>query len=281
MTAAIAEKPAPSFVDETREVTVVTTNPMMMLSQALERGASIEILNKLMDLQERWEINNARKEYENAIADARAEIKPIKKNRKGNYGNYADMAGIASQLDPIIASHGLSYRFRSRVEDKHVIVTCIVSHRAGHSEENSVPGPVDTSGSKNNIQSIGSTLTYLQRYTLTMALGLSFEDNDDDDDGAKGVRIPRRPIRQPSTEMNDAIPDHDPDTGEIKEPEPEVTSGQVAKYDQEMWSAAETGDPVQLKSAWELIPPPYKKVLEVAKNRHKRRCEEVAANLLS
>lgn len=271
----IYKEPAPTMVDETREVTVVTTNPMMMLSQALERGASIEVLNKLMDLQERWEINNARKEYENAIADARAEIKPIKKNRKGNYGNYADMAGIASQLDPIIASHGLSYRFRSRVEDKHVVVTCIVSHRAGHSEENSVPGPVDTSGSKNNIQSIGSTLTYLQRYTLTMALGLSFEDNDDDDDGAKGVRIPRRPIRQPSTEMNDAIPEHDAETGEIKEPE--VTSADVAKYDKELADAAEKGV-VAMRAAYKLIPINVRPSLQSALDRrHLPRAKEVDA----
>src|SRR5690606_13579685 len=48
-----------------------------------------------------------------------------------------------------------------------------------HSEENSLAGPADNSGSKNAIQAIGSTLTYLQRYTLIQALGLAAADDDD------------------------------------------------------------------------------------------------------
>ena len=35
--------------------------------------------------------------------------------------------------------------FRTQVTDKVIIVTCIVSHQDGHSEENSLPGPADTS----------------------------------------------------------------------------------------------------------------------------------------
>lgn len=37
----------------------------------------------------------------------------------------------------------------------------------------------DTSGSKNSIQAIGSTITYLQRYTLFSILGLASTDDDD------------------------------------------------------------------------------------------------------
>ena len=38
----------------------------------------------------------------------------------------------------------------------------------------------DTSGSKNAVQSIGSTVTYLQRYTLYSILGLASAEQDDD-----------------------------------------------------------------------------------------------------
>jgi hypothetical protein len=57
-------------------------------------------------------------------------------------------------------------------------VTCILS-KGGYREENSLPGPADTSGSKNPIQAIGSAVTYLERYTLKAALGLSATDDDD------------------------------------------------------------------------------------------------------
>jgi hypothetical protein len=60
-----------------------------------------------------------------------------------------------------------------------VTVTCIVSHRDGHFEENTLCAGRDDSGNKNSIQAIGSTLTYLQRMTLKAALGLAVSNDDD------------------------------------------------------------------------------------------------------
>jgi hypothetical protein len=60
-----------------------------------------------------------------------------------------------------------------------VTVTCIVSHRDGHFEENTLCAGRDESGNKNSIQSIGSTSTYLQRMTLKAALGLAVSSDDD------------------------------------------------------------------------------------------------------
>ena len=60
-----------------------------------------------------------------------------------------------------------------------VSVTCIIAHRDGHSEENTLSAGRDDSGKKNSIQSIGSTITYLQRYTLKSALGLAASADDD------------------------------------------------------------------------------------------------------
>jgi hypothetical protein len=45
-------------------------------------------------------------------------------------------------------------------------------------------GPLDDSGNKNKIQQAGSTVTYLQRYTLLAVTGLSTQDQDDDGQGA-------------------------------------------------------------------------------------------------
>jgi hypothetical protein len=163
--------------------------PMDMLSRALDKGANIELLEKLMGLSERWEANQARKAFDAAIAQARGEIPPIYKNREvrfemtgGGQKSYRheDLAEIARTIDPILGKYGLSYRFRTAAElNAPVYVTCILSHRDGHSEENSLPGPRDDSGKKNPLQSLGSTVTYLQRYTLKAALGLAVSADDD------------------------------------------------------------------------------------------------------
>lgn len=162
--------------------------PMDMLDRAVANGAGIETLEKLMALQERWEANQARKAFDEAMAAAKAEIPTIIKNRVVDYTSqkgrtnyrHEDLGEIAKTVDPILSRHGLSYRFRTTSNlNEPVTVTCIVSHRAGHSEENTLCAGRDDSGNKNSIQGVGSTLTYLQRYTLKAALGLAASNDDD------------------------------------------------------------------------------------------------------
>jgi len=164
--------------------------PMGVIDRALASNATPETLAKLLDLQERYEAGVARKAFNHAMAAVKAEIPVIQKNREvgfahksgGGDTNYRheDLGQIARTIDPILAKHGLSYRYRTSSEIGHpVSVTCIVSHQDGHSEENTLHAGRDDSGKKNSIQQIGSTITYLQRYTLKAALGLaSSYDND-------------------------------------------------------------------------------------------------------
>lgn len=162
-------------------------NLMETLATAVQRGLPIETLNALMDFQERHESFNARKAFDAAMAAAKAELPVIVKNRtvdfttsKGrtNY-KHEDLAAIARAVDPVLARHGLSYRFRTTQDGATVSVTCIVSHRDGYSEENTLSAGRDDSGNKNSIQGFGSTITYLQRYTLKAALGLAASHDDD------------------------------------------------------------------------------------------------------
>jgi len=167
-----------SIIPEREQLPAVVT-PMAMLAKAVDSGADIDVLEKLMGLSERWEANQARKAFDEAVSAAKTEIPTITRNAKGhNEKRYADFAAIAKVVDPILGKYGLSYRFRTTQTDR-ISVTCVLSHKAGHSEETTLTGPADTSGSKNAIQSIGSTLTYLQRYSLVQMLGLAASNDDD------------------------------------------------------------------------------------------------------
>lgn len=161
------------------------TTPLQMLESAVARGADIEIVERLMALYERWALSQSRKAFDNAIAEAKAEMKPVARNKTGhNSKRYADMSAIALAVDPVISKFGLSYRWRTEQGDK-INVTCILSHRDGHFEQTTLSAPADSSGNKNVVQSIGSTLTYLQRYSLVQMLGIAVAD---DDDGAAAGR---------------------------------------------------------------------------------------------
>ena len=152
-------------------------------------NASVERANQAFDFYQKVQADQARKAFDAAMADARAEIKPIVKNRLVSHETKAggtksyrheDLGEIARTVDPILSAHGLSYRFRTTSNPNEPIsVTCIVSHRLGYSEENSLTAGRDESGNKNSIQAIGSTITYLQRYTLKAALGLAASHDDD------------------------------------------------------------------------------------------------------
>ena len=161
--------------------------PMEMIDRAVQSGASVEALERLMALQERWEGNQGRKAYDAAISAAKSEIPPIFKNREVDFTSqkgrtnyrYEDMAEIAKTVDPILTKYGLSYRFRTSQDGGAVSVTCIVSHRDGYGEETTLSAAPDNSGNKNPIQAVGSTVTFLQRYTLKSALGLAAAADDD------------------------------------------------------------------------------------------------------
>lgn len=187
-------KPATVWDGHVRDIT-----PMAMLDRAIASGASIETLDKLMALQERWEASQARKAFDDAMASAKAEIPTIRKNRTVDFTSskgrtsyrYEDLAEIAHVVNPILSKYGLSYRFRTAAEpNQPITVTCIVTHRLGYYEETTLCGPRDESGNKNAIQQVGSTLTYLQRMTLKAALGLAATE---DDDGRKS-EAPAEPI---------------------------------------------------------------------------------------
>lgn len=155
-------------------------SPMIdMLSEAIRSGQPIEVIRELKAMAKEFEADEKRAAFDAAIADAKSEISPIIRTRDAHNSKYADFAAIAMAVDPVLSRHGLSYRHRSEVADNKITVVCRLAHKAGHFEETALPAPPDTSGSKNAIQAIGSTLTYLQRYTLLLALGLSTAHDDD------------------------------------------------------------------------------------------------------
>lgn len=152
---------------------------------------SIERVNQAFDFYQRVEAAQAKKAFDAAMADAKAEFEPIVKRHEVAFGEgknrtsykHEDLADISAAVDPSLAKYGLNVRHRATSNPNEPIrVTCIVTHRMGYSEETTLSAGADGSGGKNSIQSIGSTLTYLQRYTKRLALGLAVgRDNDGKD----------------------------------------------------------------------------------------------------
>lgn len=161
----------------------------MIAQAARDPAVDVEKFERLMALRERADKAEAVRAFNAALALAKGELSPVVKTRLVDYAHkdergrtsyrHEDFADIAQAVDPVLARHGLSYRHRTSQDGDKIRVTCILSHAAGHSEENAIEGFADKSGQKNNIQAIGSTITYLQRYSLKAALGLAAARDDD------------------------------------------------------------------------------------------------------
>jgi hypothetical protein len=178
------------------------TTPMQILELAIQRGADMDQLTKLMDLQERWEAQQARKEFVAALNAFKANPPEIRKNKRVSFGygqkateyDHATLDHICEQVTPALARHGLSHRWDVDQSDASngIKVTCTLTHERGHFESVSMQAPPDESGGKNRIQQIASTVSYLERYTLLAATGLAAADQDDDgaraDPGALPIR---------------------------------------------------------------------------------------------
>lgn len=168
--------------------------PTTLLQTAVERGASMEMLERLIALQERVEANDARKAYVTAMTAFKARPPTIVKNKHVSFDtqkgkteyNHPTLDHVSSVIGEEMGKHGLSHRWEVQQADGGAIrVTCHITHVLGHVESVSLSGPPDQSGGKNNIQAVGSTVTYLQRYTLLAAAGMAAGEEDDDGAGAE------------------------------------------------------------------------------------------------
>lgn len=179
--------------------------PTSLVRLAVQQNFDLEKLEKLLQLQREWTREEARKSFFAALSKFQSELPPIcrsdavKHNLKegGKMSRkYASLGTINEAIRPYLYGNGLSFRFSQRQGPEGITVTCIVSHRDGHSEETTLTAGADTSGNKNAIQSVGSTVTYLERYTLTAALGLTTVEDDDDGEQGHAEVVEQTPGQQ-------------------------------------------------------------------------------------
>jgi ERF superfamily len=163
---------------------VATPTPMDLLQMAVQKGVDIEQLTKLMELKERWEANEARKAFVDAMAEFKRESIVIirDKTNKQYESKYVSLGNLVNTVTPYLSKHGLSATW-SVDQTSAIKVSCTIRHSLGHSESVSMTVPPDTSGAKNPIQQIKSAITYAKACTFESACGLASTDANVDDDG--------------------------------------------------------------------------------------------------
>lgn len=191
-----------------------------LLRFAIERNVPVEALEKLVALHERISERDAAREFAAAMAAFQAECPPIKHSRTAdittNAGasfkyTYAELDEIARVVNPILAKHGLSYSWDSKVEKDVLDCVCTVRHINGHSVSSKFSLPIENKSAMSPQQKVGAALTFAQRRSLSAVLGLTTTDTDTDARDADTTRLGE----DAATEIDDMITEYGVDRAKL------------------------------------------------------------------
>jgi hypothetical protein len=186
-------------------------SPEQVLAQAIQSGATIEQMERLMALAERMRAQQIEEEKRQAEKAFRADFARFKalnivvpktkqvtqRSKSGDAGptyKQTEFDVVASLLQPALASCNFGYRFDvqfhrgGEADLPWCEVTCKLEHSAGHVETLKLGGPPDDSGTKNPLQEMQSSATFLMRHALLAITGTAQAGNDNDGRGARGYR---------------------------------------------------------------------------------------------
>ena len=177
--------------------TIPDKSPAGMMLAALSQGASLEQVEKMMDLQERWEKREAEKAFRDAFAAFRGENIIIPKTKyvdRGRGGSFhqAEYDQVCGRISPALSRHGFSFRHDQKFGSKKwvtdgvesdiawVFVTCYLEHKAGHAETLTLEGPPGDLTVNTPTQNMQVTASYLKRQSLLAITGTATGGEDDE-----------------------------------------------------------------------------------------------------
>lgn len=173
---------------------------------AKDPNADVDKFDRLLALQERMEDRDRKATFDAALARMQPHLPIIHrtglievraKDREGQRTGavtqstkYAKWEDINEAIMPVLGKYGFGLSFRTGDDAGKIKVTAILSHEAGHREETSLVLMHDSTGSKNSVQAVGSSVSYGKRYTACALLNITTRDEDDDADSTgKAVTV--------------------------------------------------------------------------------------------
>lgn len=177
----------------------VDNSPAALMQIALSKGMDLDKLEKMLELQTRYEEREAKKAFIRAMAAFKATPPNIYKDKKNAQfdSTYTSLSGLVNKTIPELSKHGFSHNWNyGTAENGNSEVTCVLTHELGHSisvtqdaapiQSKNKAGQVVT----NPIQQVKCTQTYLKITTFEAVTGLvSKEANLDDDGNAVGSKM--------------------------------------------------------------------------------------------
>jgi len=168
---------------------------------ALDPRADVEKLERMMAMYERLKAKEAELAYNAAkgrILKKLAGIKIVKnrsvlceidkaKPQKGTPEafKYAPLEEIDKHLRPLLAKENMDLSYSDEPgEGGGIVIRGRLKHLpGGHYEDSFMPAPLDKTGTKSDVQAVGSTNSFLRRYVVCNIFNIVVVGDDDDGTG--------------------------------------------------------------------------------------------------
>lgn len=172
---------------------VSETAAILSLIERAARDPNVDVdkMERLFAMQQQSAERRAKVAFDTAFATMQAELPEIDKRGKiviKEKGTekviqstpYALWDDTNRLIKPILTEHGFALSFRIAQTPERITTTAVLSHCEGHREETGFSAPIDSTGSKNNVQGWGSSMAYGKRYAATALLNITTRGEDDD-----------------------------------------------------------------------------------------------------
>lgn len=176
---------------ENKGLPVEQPTPMTIISQMVSSGnMDISTVQGLLDVQREFEKMEATRAFNRDFALMRADMPVFKREKKSFTTKYTPLEDIMKLAQPVMSKYGFSASFATHQENRsEVKVICDIMHRDGHSKSTSIIVPVEvvTKG-MNNMQALGSAITYGKRYSLSGLLNIVTAEDEDNNGFSQSAR---------------------------------------------------------------------------------------------
>lgn len=175
------------------------------ISQAIDKGVTVETMERLFNLRKEVKAEMAREAFVSAMAQFQSECPIISKEKpvKGKDGveryRYAPLDEIVRQVKVYLGRNGLSYNFDEKIDKDSVTAICKITHTLGHSETSVFSVPIGSEQYMTDVQKHGARITFAKRYAFCNAFGILTGDEDTD-----AADLPKNE-EKPADSQNDVI----------------------------------------------------------------------------
>ena len=156
------------------------TAMMQIISRAAaDPACDLDKMERLLSMKERIDKEENSRQFNADMASMQIEMPSVAERGTGHNIKYATFEDINDVAKPIMSKYGFAVSFKVVETERGVRVTGLLLHRSGHREETEMTFPSDTSGSKNAVQALGSSISYAKRYIMSAMLNITTRGEDD------------------------------------------------------------------------------------------------------